>query len=120
MTRKLVALGLVALGLSGCAGALTGSIGQDAANAASQLDQVLPTLVMEKAAALHNLSVGLAAINATPGMVTMTPTVGTTTPVVTATPADPVGPPIVPSPPPPAGGSTPVGTFPTSPVITPP
>lgn len=86
MLKSVTAAALLAVSLSGCAAGLTGTIGQDAANAASQLDQVLPILVMEKAAALHNLQVGLDAIQAAPGMVTMTPSVSTTAPVVMTAP----------------------------------
>ena len=60
---------------------------------------------MEKAVALHNLSVGLAAINATPGMVTTAPIVGTTTPTVPAVPVP------VPAPAP----VSPTGPLPTAP-----
>lgn len=86
MLKKFAALGVLALSLSGCNALYGNDVTDTLLNKAMQLDNVLPTLVMEKAAALHNLSVGLAAINAAPGMVTMTSSVSTTAPVVPAAP----------------------------------
>lgn len=83
---------LLAVSLSGCNSLYGNDVTDALLNKAMQLDQVLPTLVMEKAVALHNLSVGLDAIQAAPGMVTMTPSVSTTAPVVTTAPVAPVTP----------------------------
>jgi hypothetical protein len=115
MTSKAVCAAVLALGLSGCTAA--GSLGGAVTDVSSQIDQLLPQLIMEKAVALHNLQVGLQQVNATPGMVTTVPMVGTTAPVTTPiVPANPVSPPTVPSP---ALPVTPPTTAPTGTTIPP-
>jgi hypothetical protein len=116
--RALAALCGLAL-LTGCAGGIQGALGTATSavgpgGTVSQIDALLPELILQKYQALHNLKVGMEAIDASPGPVTMT-TPGPTivpSPAPTATPM-----PSSPATVPPASGIP--GTFPSSPSVSP-
>lgn len=84
-----VALMVALAALCGCAGTGLVSTGT---SVIEQVDQLIPELIMAKAAALHNLQIGLQQINSAPGMVTMT--MPPTTVVAPAPAPVPVPPPV--------------------------
>lgn len=61
---------IICLGLTSCSALLSGGIGTSG-SLLSQVDNLVPELVLQKYQALHNLKVGMEAIDAAPGTVTM-------------------------------------------------
>lgn len=127
---KVLSAALLAACLSGCTAGLSGAVSGGSGvvtGLQSTVDTTINQLLMQKKADLHNLTVGLEQIDATPGYVMMVPVVGavsTTMTVVpitggglsTAPPSVPVGPPTVLSPMLPV---TPPSTAPTTTTIPP-
>ncbi len=96
--KKLVAACLLPAVLSGCPGfQLAGQLGQQVPGIVGQVDSSINAIILQKAVDLHNLQVGLAQIQATPGMV-----VQVTPPTTIGTPMNPGAPVTVQPAPPPA------------------